>query len=453
MAEPGKNQVATQAATAAPTETRHGAMTQFIGQLDNRLGELAGLLQGMDVAKRFVSVVKNALLKDPELLNADRTSLFQACVQLATYRVNPDGKQAALVIYSTKVKDANGREQWIKKVQAMVMVKGIVEILYRTGRVQRIITDVIYDGEFYDITGGDAPSIKHKPSLEIRNEDNPKIIASYCIVETKDGVQHMRALSKKKIAKAKAASKSDNVWSKYEDEMSIKTAIHSLSKTLPFEELKTVVANEESFYDFTKVQAAVPVVTTVALTHNPADDIPEAPTNRTSQEQAGREDAHRRREPEQQQGNSAGREPVSPPPTGRVEPKPEQRSEPENNAATGTPIEPRLDTPSDQSISDADRAAAIEPEGPADGPQTSQEGTQAPSAGLIANAIKRARAAKSWDEIVQLLTWLRDEKIGPWEAAIAIDQDHELYAAIRDTELWANAFPGDPFFVEVKDDQ
>ena len=52
--------------------------------------------------KRFVRVLMTAVSSQPKLCEANRTSLFSACMSSAQDGLLPDGKEAAIVTFNTK---------------------------------------------------------------------------------------------------------------------------------------------------------------------------------------------------------------------------------------------------------------------------------------------------------------------------------------------------------------
>src|SRR6266576_596011 len=65
---------------------------------------------------RFRRVVITAVNQNSKLARADRRSLFNACAKCAHDGLYPDGREAALVPYSTKVK-RDGIDYWVDMVQ------------------------------------------------------------------------------------------------------------------------------------------------------------------------------------------------------------------------------------------------------------------------------------------------------------------------------------------------
>ena len=71
-------------------------------QLQEYSPQIATALPKHITVERFNRVVLTALNQQPDLVKADRRSLFSACVEAAKDGLYPDGKQAALVLFNTK---------------------------------------------------------------------------------------------------------------------------------------------------------------------------------------------------------------------------------------------------------------------------------------------------------------------------------------------------------------
>src|ERR1700674_1657785 len=77
---------------------------------------------------RFTRVTLTAIQNNPAVLDADRGSLYNACLESAKRGLLPDGKQAALVIFNTKDGD-----NWVKRVSLLPMVEGIIAEMAKAG--------------------------------------------------------------------------------------------------------------------------------------------------------------------------------------------------------------------------------------------------------------------------------------------------------------------------------
>ena len=120
---------------------------------DRMTSQLTTMLEGTAVTvAKFKSVALTAIVRDPELLEADRTSLLTACVDCARAGLLPDKKEAALVVHSTKKKvldPAGGgrKEVWIKEVTYMPMIRGLYKLANSSGNVRRIRAHLGHAGD------------------------------------------------------------------------------------------------------------------------------------------------------------------------------------------------------------------------------------------------------------------------------------------------------------------
>jgi len=197
---------------------------------------------------KFTAVVIRAVQEDPDLLKADRTSLFLACQRAAQDGLIPDKREGALVVYSTKQGD-----QWIKKVQWQAMIGGLRKRLAKNGFDIR--TEIVYEGDFFDHELGDNPAITHKrPHLD---SDRGKIIRVYAIAtHTETGTKYREVMSVDQINEIRAVAKSDKIWSKWFSEMARKTVARRLIKSLPITDedsrLAGMIERDNESYDLTE---------------------------------------------------------------------------------------------------------------------------------------------------------------------------------------------------------
>lgn len=198
-------------------------------QLLQRRNDFA-LLLGKNVDK-FIQVVLTAVTKTPELLGADRTSLVFAAKAAAIDKLMPDGKDAAFVIYNTKVKKGE-REVWIQKVQYLPMVRGLVKLLWDTGELTYLDAAAVYERDAFRFARGDSPVIEHTPYAG--DEDPGKVVAAYVIAKLKTGETKREVMFRRDIERARSASKNSSrgPWVDWYDQMAIKTVLHRAYKQL-----------------------------------------------------------------------------------------------------------------------------------------------------------------------------------------------------------------------------
>lgn len=175
--------------------------------------------------KMFTQVVVRAIQQDPELLNADRTSLFLACQTAAQDGLLPDKKDGALVVYNTKVGNA-----WKKMVQWQPMIGGLRKKL--AGHGFSIRAEVVYFNDEFSYEIGDEPKLIHRPKVF---GDRGEIVGAYAIATDEHGKMYRETMDVAELEKVRASSKNPNggAWKTWLTEMYRKTVAKRLFKQLP----------------------------------------------------------------------------------------------------------------------------------------------------------------------------------------------------------------------------
>jgi recombination protein RecT len=192
-------------------------------------GQFAMALPSHISPEKFQRVAITAIQNSPDLLNADRRSLYAACMKLAQDGVIPDGREAALVTFSTKQKDGT----WIKAVQPMIMVAGILKKIRQSGELATLHAAVVYkNDQFRYWVDTEGQHITHEPILF---GERGAAIGVYAMAKTKDGSVFVQPLSLADVEKIRAASRSKDSgpWTSWWEEMAKKSAIRRLAKYLP----------------------------------------------------------------------------------------------------------------------------------------------------------------------------------------------------------------------------
>ena len=190
---------------------------------------------------RFVRTIVTAVQMQPELLEADRRTLFSACMKAAQDGLLLDGREAGLSIY-------NDRKNGGKTIAYLPMVGGILKKIRQSGEISSIRAHVVYQGDEFDFELGDNERIHHKPNLT--NQGDP--VAVYAIAKFKDGDIQREVMSVAQVEKirAKATGIGKNCWAAEWGEMAKKTAIRRLAKRLPSSnDLDQVLASENASYE------------------------------------------------------------------------------------------------------------------------------------------------------------------------------------------------------------
>lgn len=175
--------------------------------------------------KRFTQVVIRAVQENPDLLLADRASLFLACQTAAQDGLLPDRKEGALVVYNTKVNNT-----FVKKVQWQPMIGGLRKKLANHGFSLR--AEIVYEHDQFLYEMGDEPRIVHKPEVF---GNRGEIRGAYAIAEAQDGAKYRETMTVEELEKVRAASRnaSSGPWATWTTEMYRKTVAKRLFKQLP----------------------------------------------------------------------------------------------------------------------------------------------------------------------------------------------------------------------------
>lgn len=209
------------------------AVTQFKQQLTAMSGQFGVALPSHIKPEKFQRVVLTVVQSNPDLMAADRQSLFDSCIKCASDGLIPDGREAALTVFNTKVK-VGGQDKWIKKVQYIPMFTGIQKRVRNSGLIDSIQSHVIYENDDFVWTQGFNESIEHKPLFP---GDRGKPVGAYAIAKFKDGSIQFEVMDVNSINKIKDASKSGKFgpWVDWWDEMARKSVFKRLAKWLPLD--------------------------------------------------------------------------------------------------------------------------------------------------------------------------------------------------------------------------
>jgi recombination protein RecT len=197
--------------------------------------EFATALPSHIKAEKFQRVVMTVVQQQPELLSADRATLLAACTKCAADGLIPDGREAALVIFNTK-KKIDGKDVWVKAVQYMPMLGGILKRARNSGEIAGIIVNVVHEAdEFMQRPDDFERPIEHRPPKLGVRRGNP--IGAYALVKLKDGTVMHDVMDRDEIERVRAVSRSKDSgpWVQWWDQMARKTVFRRLSKYLPMD--------------------------------------------------------------------------------------------------------------------------------------------------------------------------------------------------------------------------
>jgi recombination protein RecT len=238
----------------APAQSKD-LVTTFKNQVATRESDFRMALPPHIPAERFMRVVNTAVTGNPDLLHADRVSLFQSAMRAAQDGLLPDGRDGALVIYNTNAAKKGQPPKWEKRVQWMPMIGGILKRIRNSGELSSITAHVAYERDAFTYVLGDDEKIEHKPALEERGK--PRLV--YAIAKTKDGGIYREIMTVADVDKVRKKSKNaeSGPWVEWWEEMAKKTVLRRMSKRLPTSaDLDDLVRRDDELYEFDKARAA-----------------------------------------------------------------------------------------------------------------------------------------------------------------------------------------------------
>mgnify|MGYP000483537483 CR=1 FL=1 len=207
----------------------------FSNQLAKQERSLQSVLPAHIPAKKFMRTVVGAVQNNPELLQADQSSVLQSCQKAAQDGLLLDNREAALVTFNTKVGDS-----WVKKAQYMPMMGGILKKARNSGDISSIGAHVVYDNDEFDyFIDEDGTHLKHRPLFD---GDRGGLRLAYATAKLKDGTTQIEVMTREEIEQVRRVSKSGSdkktgapigIWKQWPAEMWKKTVLRRLCKYLP----------------------------------------------------------------------------------------------------------------------------------------------------------------------------------------------------------------------------
>ena len=196
---------------------------------------------------RFTRAVITAIQANPGIVEADKSSLYSSIVQSALAGLNLDGKEAALVVFNTNV-GTKQSPRWIKKVQFMPMISGIIKRLGEAGVA--VHSQVVCENDEFIFEQGDSPSITHRPTK--LGQAKGAMIGAYAICKTKAGEIYREVMDKDQIEAVRRQSRAPDslMWTQFESEGWRKTVIRRCAKRIPlYDQLaeRTLDADDKTF--------------------------------------------------------------------------------------------------------------------------------------------------------------------------------------------------------------
>jgi len=219
----------TPAPAEKPTTDRDDGSKKIVATIrsDDFQRNLASQLPKHIPVERFTATTVVAINQNPDLLLADRPSLYNAILKASAEGLMPDGNDGVLNVYSTNVAPKGQSPNYVKKVQWQRMVGGIIKQFAKAGINAYVVS--VYKNEQLEVwNDGDGQHVRHEPILF---GDRGERVGALAVAKMRDGTVRCEAMNMDDLAKAKQASKSPGVpWTTWPDRMEQKSCLHRLRK-------------------------------------------------------------------------------------------------------------------------------------------------------------------------------------------------------------------------------
>jgi len=175
---------------------------------------------GLD-ADRFARLLMTTIRKTPKLLECTPESLLGSLMEVARLGLDPSSDLVYLLPYRD---NKSGKSN----VEVIVSARGFIELALRTGRVLKIESRAVFEGDFFQVDYGEigASSITHRPGFE-----SDRLTHAWARAIGDKGQIWFEVMSRQQIERISQNRRGP--WKSDFNEMARKTVIRRLSKQLP----------------------------------------------------------------------------------------------------------------------------------------------------------------------------------------------------------------------------
>ena len=244
--------------------------------------EIAKVLPRHITPERMLRTALTTVKMNDKLQKVPIHSFASAMMKCSQYGLEPDGRHAHLIPFKTGKKDKEGQD--IYDLNLIFDYKGLVALVRRSGEVQDIHCDVVYESDEFECSYGEGGRLFHKPNLKVSKKDRGPIICAYSFVKMKDGgvsyeampiceIEEVRDNSQGYRAYKSGFTKS-SPWETNFAEMAKKTAFRRHSKWLTLSpELRDAVNADDD--EDARFERAKPIAAAVVPADFSAPALPE----------------------------------------------------------------------------------------------------------------------------------------------------------------------------------
>lgn len=218
----------------------------------NYMSQLANVASKYLTPEKMLKIASLAAYRQPELYKCTMESFCNAIIEAGEYGLDFGGisGEGYMIAYGNK-----NLPRGVKECKFMPGYQGFIKLAYRTGQIEFIDSQLVYEQDSCDYQLGSDPSISHRPKLQGERGD---MIFGYGLVILKDSarpkIEFMTA-AELMLIKARSRSGDSGPWKTDLSEMCRKTLIRRIWKYIPKTPIMTA-AIETDNQDFDSFDVA-----------------------------------------------------------------------------------------------------------------------------------------------------------------------------------------------------
>lgn len=217
-------------------------------------GEIKKALPSVITPERFTRMTLSAISVNPALSKCTPKSFLGAMMSAAQLGLEPNTPlgQAYLIPYKNKGVD---------EVQFQIGYKGLIDLAYRSGEVEVVQAQIVYENDEFHCQYGLEPKLTHVPA----DKDRGLPIKVYAVFKTKSGGYGFEVMSMDDVKKhaqkySRSANSSYSPWTTNFEEMAKKTVLKRVLKYAPMKSdfVRGVVQDESIKSEISEDMYSVP---------------------------------------------------------------------------------------------------------------------------------------------------------------------------------------------------
>lgn len=217
-------------------------------------GEIKKALPSVITLERFTRITLTALSVNPKLAQCTPKSFLGAMMSAAQLGLEPNTPlgQAYLIPFKNKGVD---------EVQFQIGYKGLIDLAYRSGEVELVQAQIVYENDKFECQYGLEPKLTHIPA----DNDRGEAIKVYALYKTKSGGFGFEVMSMEDVKKhakkySQSFSSTYSPWTTNFEEMAKKTVLKKVLKYAPMKSdfIRGIVQDETIKSDIDEDMYSVP---------------------------------------------------------------------------------------------------------------------------------------------------------------------------------------------------